>query len=74
MSGEITICSENLAHTCFEILELSFARNSGEEVVAACSDDLGILWISLVLSQTYSGHANMELVLPSVVVDAPQIV
>ena len=41
---------------------------------AACNDDSGILWIVLVLSQSYSGHANVELALPSVVEDVPQIV
>ena len=41
---------------------------------AACNDDSGILWIALVVSQSYSGHANVELALSSIVEDAPQIV
>ena len=70
----MAVRSENLVHARSQLLELSFARNGGGEVVTACSDDSWILWIALVLSQSYSGHANVELALPSIVEDALQIV
>ena len=71
----MAVCSENLVHAHSQLLKLSFAaRNSGVEVVTACSDDSGILGIVHSLSQTYSAHTNMELALPSIVEDAPQIV
>ena len=39
----MAVHSENSAHARSQLLELSFTSNSGEEVVAACSDDSGIL-------------------------------
>ena len=76
VSGEINmaICSENLAHTRSKLLEFSFAQNGGKELAAAHSDDSGILQIALVPFQSYSGHPNVELAIPSIVEDAPQIV
>ena len=45
MSVEINMAvrSENLVHAHLKLLELSFARNTGVKLVAACSDDSGIL-------------------------------
>ena len=68
----MAICSEDLEHACSQLLNLSFARNGSKELVAACSDDSGILLIALVPFQ--SCFEYMVLVLPSVVEDAPQIV
>ena len=39
----MAVRSENSAHTRSQLLKLSFAQNSGEEVVAVCSDDSEIL-------------------------------
>ena len=70
----MAIHNEYSAHARFQLLELSFTSNGGEEVVTACSDDSGILQIALTLSQTFSTHANVELALPFIVEDTPQIV
>ena len=69
----MAVHSEYSAHARSQLLELSFTSNGGEEVVTACSDDSGILRILLTLSQTSSAHANVELALPSIVEDTPQI-
>ena len=63
-----------MAHTRLQLLQLSFARNGSKELVTTCNDDSVILWIALVPFQTYSGHTNMELDLPSIEEDAAQIV
>ena len=68
----MAIQSDNLAHAHSQLIELFLL--DGSKVVTACNDDSGILWIALFLSQSYSGHANEELALPSIVQDALQIV
>ena len=61
----MAVPSENSAHTRSLLVQLSFARNSGEELVTACRDDLNTA-NTLVPSQSYSGHAKVESALPSV--------
>ena len=49
---------KNSAHTSSLLLQFSFARNGGEELVKTCSDDSGLLRIALAPSQSHSRHAN----------------